>query len=204
MINEVRNRKYKKVIQTISYMPHFISLVVVCGMLVDFSRTDGVFNSFLGLFGIPATNLLSQANLFQGIYVGSSIWQTMGWSSIIYIATLSTVDPNLYDAAKIDGAGRIGQIMHISIPALIPIITVQFIMRIGNILSVGFEKIILLYNPLTYEKADVISTYIYRYGLQQANYSFGTAVGIFNSIVNIAVLVTVNALFRRFSDESLW
>jgi putative aldouronate transport system permease protein len=136
--------------------------------------------------------------------VGSSIWQTIGWSSIIYIATLSTVDPNLYDAAAIDGAGRIGRIIHISLPALVPVITVQFIMRIGNILSVGFEKVILLYNSLTYETADVISSYVYRFGLEEANYSFGTAVGIFNSMVNITVLVTVNWLFRRFSEESLW
>jgi putative aldouronate transport system permease protein len=204
MLNEVKTGSLKKTIQTISYMPHFISLVVVCGLINDFSRIDGVFNAFLSNFGLKPVNLLSEAGLFRIIFVGSSIWQTIGWSSIIYIATLSTVDPNLYDAAKIDGAGRLGRIIHISLPSLIPIITVQFIMRIGNILSVGFEKIILLYNPLTYSTADVISTYIYRFGLEQANYSFGTAVGIFNSIVNIAVLIGVNSLFRRFSEESLW
>jgi putative aldouronate transport system permease protein len=178
--------------------------VVVCGLINDFSRIDGVFNAFLSNFGLKPVNLLAEAGLFRIIFVGSSIWQTIGWSSIIYIATLSTVDPNLYDAAKIDGAGRLGRIIHISLPSLIPIVTVQFIMRIGNILSVGFEKIILLYNPLTYSTADVISTYIYRFGLEQANYSFGTAVGIFNSIVNIGVLIGVNSLFRRFSEESLW
>jgi putative aldouronate transport system permease protein len=204
MLNEVKPGLLKKTIQTISYMPHFISLVVVCGLITDFSRIDGVFNAFLSNFGLKPVNLLSEAGLFRIIFVGSFIWQTIGWSSIIYIATLSTVDPNLYDAAKIDGAGRLSCIIHISLPSLVPIITVQFIMRIGNILSVGFEKIILLYNPLTYSTADVISTYIYRFGLEQANYSFGTAVGLFNSIVNIAVLIGVNSLFRRFSEESLW
>jgi putative aldouronate transport system permease protein len=204
MINELKLGWFKKTIQTISYMPHFISLVVVCGMITEFSKVNGVFNSFLLVFSFPPENLLTQANLFRTIYVSSTIWQQVGWNSIIYIASLSTVDPNLYDAAAIDGAGRMGRIIHISLPSLIPIITVQFIMRIGNILSVGFEKIILLYNPLTYETADVISTYIYRFGLEQANYSFGTAVGIFNSMVNIAVLVIVNWLFRKFSEESLW
>jgi putative aldouronate transport system permease protein len=194
----------KKTIQTISYMPHFISLVVICGIISDFSRVEGVFNVVLSVFGFAPRNLLSEAGLFRTIFVSSSIWQTIGWNSIIYIATLSTVDPNLYDAAEIDGAGRLSRIIHISLPSLIPIITVQFIMRIGNILSVGFEKVILLYNPLTYSTGDVISTYIYRFGLEQANYSFGTAVGIFNSIINIAVLVSVNSLFRRFSEESLW
>jgi putative aldouronate transport system permease protein len=204
MINELKFGWFKKTIQTISYMPHFISLVVICGMITEFSKTNGVFNSFLSVFGFPPENLLTQAGLFRTIYVSSTIWQQVGWNSIIYIASLSTVDPNLYDAAAIDGAGRMGRIIYISLPSLIPIITVQFIMRVGNILSVGFEKIILLYNPLTYETADVISTYIYRFGLEQANYSFGTAVGIFNSMVNIAVLVIVNWLFRKFSEESLW
>jgi putative aldouronate transport system permease protein len=204
MLNEVRTGFSKKVVQTISYMPHFISLVVICGMINDFSREKGLFNGIIGALGFETQNLLSNANLFRVIYVSSDIWQGVGWGSIIYLASLSTIDPNLYDAAKIDGAGRVRCILHISLPALVPIITVQFIMRIGNILSVGFEKIMLLYNPLTYETADVISTYLYRYGLQQANYSFGTAAGFFNSTVNIIVLVTVNWLFKRFTEESLW
>lgn len=204
MINELKTGKFKKTVQTISYMPHFISLVVMCGMINDFCRTKGVFNSLLSFFGIGPSNLLGQPELFRLIYVSTSIWQSVGWSSIIYIATLSTVDPNLYDAAEIDGAGRTRKILHISLPALMPVITVQFIMRIGHILSVGFEKIILLYNPLTYETADVISTYVYRAGLLNSNYSFGTAVGIFNSVVNIGILVLVNGLFKRFGEDSLW
>jgi putative aldouronate transport system permease protein len=204
MINEFQLRKIKKVVQTISYMPHFISLVVICGMINDFSRVKGLFNGLRSIFGLPAVNLLSDPALFRPIFVSSSIWQGVGWGSIIYLATLSTVDPNLYEAAEIDGAGRFRRILHISLPVLVPIITVQFIMRLGHILSLGFEKVMLLYNPLTYETADVISTYLYRYGLQQANYSFGTAAGLINSLIQIMVLVTVNGLFRHFTDESLW
>ena len=204
MLNELRPGNVKKVVQTISYMPHFISLVVVCGMISDFSRERGLFNSILGALGLPAANLLSVPGLFRPIFIASGIWQGLGWGSIIYLATLSSVDPNLYDAAEIDGAGRFRRILHVSLPALMPVITVQFIMRVGQILSVGFEKVILLYNPMTYETADVISSYLYRYGLLQANYSLGTAAGLFNSAINIAVLVTVNWLFKRFSRESLW
>jgi putative aldouronate transport system permease protein len=204
MINECQLGKVKKAVQTISYMPHFISLVVICGMINDFSRVKGLFNGLRTLFGMPALNLLSQPEFFRPIFVSSSIWQGMGWGSIIYLATLSTVDPNLYEAAEIDGAGRFRRILHISLPALAPVITIQFIMRLGYILSVGFEKVMLLYNPLTYETADVISTYLYRYGLQQANYSFGTAAGLVNSLIQILVLVTVNGLFKRFGNESLW
>jgi putative aldouronate transport system permease protein len=204
MINEIKNGSVKKVVQTISYMPQFISLVVICGMINDFCRSRGVFNSIAALFGIERTNLLGRLELFRFIYVSTSIWQTIGWGSIIYIATLSTVSPDMYDAAELDGAGRIRRIIHVSLPALFPVIVVQLIMRIGNIMSLGFEKIILLYNPLTYETADVISTYVYRAGLLNSNYSFGTAVGVFNSAVNIAVLVSVNAVFRRFTGESLW
>jgi len=204
MLNELRAGRVKKAVQTISYMPHFISLVVVCGMISDFSRERGLFNSIIGAFGLPTVNLLSVPGLFRPIFVTTGIWQGLGWGSIIYLATLSGVDPSLYDAAEIDGAGRFRRILHISLPSLMPVVTVQFIMRVGQILSVGFEKVILLYNPMTYETADVFSSYLYRLGLLQANYSLGTAAGLFNSMVNILVLVTVNWLFKRFSKESLW
>jgi putative aldouronate transport system permease protein len=204
MINEFRLKKVKNVIQTVSYMPHFISLVVICGMITDFSRVKGLFNGIRALMGMAEINMLSQPEFFRPIFVGSSIWQNAGWGSIIYLATLSTVDPNLYEAAEIDGAGRFRRIVHITLPALTPVITIQLIMRLGHILSLGFEKVMLLYNPLTYETADVISTYLYRYGLQQANYSFGTAAGLVNSLIQILVLVTVNSIFRHFAEESLW
>ena len=204
LINEINYKGYKKAVQTISYMPHFISLVVMCGLLVNFCRSDGIFNDFLSLFGFERRNLLAEANLFRPIYVLSGIWQEAGWGSIIYLATLSTVDVGLYEAATIDGANRFQRMLHVSFPGLLPIIIVQLIMRVGNILTTGFEKVFLLYSPLTYDTADIISTYIYRQGLELSNYSYGTAVGLFNSVVNLIILVMANYISRRVTEESLW
>lgn len=204
LINEINCKGYKKTVQTISYMPHFISLVVMCGLLVNFCRSDGIFNDFLSLFGFERRNLLAEANLFRPIYVLSGIWQEAGWGSIIYLATLSTVDVGLYEAATIDGANRFQRMLHVSFPGLLPIIIVQLIMRVGNILTTGFEKVFLLYSPLTYDTADIISTYIYRQGLELSNYSYGTAVGLFNSVVNLIILVMANYISRRVTEESLW
>jgi putative aldouronate transport system permease protein len=185
-------------------MPHFISLVVICGLLQTFCRTDGLFNDFLVLFGAQRTNLLARAELFRMLFTASGIWQQIGWGSIIYLATLSGVDLNLYEAAAIDGAGRIRRMIYISFPSLVPIITVQLVMRLGNILTQGFEKIILLYSPLIYDTSDVISSYVYRRGLIQMDYSFGSAVGIFNSMVNLTILVLANQIARKTIKESLW
>lgn len=204
LINEINCKGYKKAVQTISYMPHFISLVVMCGLLVNFCRSDGIFNDFLSLFGFERRNLLAEANLFRPIYVLSGIWQEAGWGSIIYLATLSTVDVGLYEAATIDGANRFQRMLHVSLPGLLPIIIVQLIMRVGNILTTGFEKVFLLYSPLTYDTADIISTYIYRQGLELSNYSYGTAVGLFNSVVNLIILVMANYISRMVTEESLW
>ena len=204
LINEINCKGYKKAVQTISYMPHFISLVVMCGLLVNFCRSDGIFNDFLSLFGFERRNLLAEANLFRPIYVLSGIWQEAGWGSIIYLATLSTVDVGLYEAATIDGANRFQRMLHVSFPGLLPIIIVQLIMRVGNILTTGFEKVFMLYSPLTYDTADIISTYIYRQGLELSNYSYGTAVGLFNSVVNLIILVMANYISRMVTEESLW
>lgn len=204
LINEIKCKKYKKVVQTISYMPHFISLVVMCGLLITFCRSDGIFNDFLSMFGMERANLLANASLFKPIYVLSGIWQEAGWGSIIYLATLSTIDPGLYEAATIDGASRFQRMIYVSFPGLVPIIIVQLIMRIGNIMTTGFEKVFLLYSPLTYETADIISTYIYRQGLELSNYSYGTAVGLFNSAVNLIILVAANYISKRVTQESLW
>lgn len=204
LINEIQCRPYKKLVQTISYMPHFISLVVMCSLLLTFSRSDGIFNDFLALFGVERSNLMANAKLFRPMYVLSGIWQEAGWGSIIYLATLSTIDPGLYEAATIDGASRFQRMLYVSFPGLVPIIIVQLIMRVGNILTMGFEKVFLLYNPLTYETADIISTYIYRQGLELTNYSYGTAVGLFNSAVNLLILVLANRLSRKATGESLW
>lgn len=203
LINEVGNRGYKRVVQTLSYIPHFISLVVVCGLIATFSRTDGLFNALLRA-GKEPVNYLSDPKYFRFIYVASDIWQNVGWGSIIYLASLSAVDPSLYEAAELDGCGRFGKMLHVTLPSLMPVIITLFIMRIGHLLTQGFEKIILLYNPLTYETADVLSTYVYRRGLVQMDFSFGAAVDIFNSVVNVLVLVAVNRLFRKKTEQSLW
>ncbi|MBD2869010.1 ABC transporter permease [Paenibacillus arenilitoris] len=204
LLNEIRVQLFKRAIQTISYMPHFISLVVICGMLVDFTQSEGVINDIIVFFGGERANLLMDTDLFRTIFVSSGIWQEVGWGSIIYLAALSTLDPHLYEASSIDGAGRFRQLVHITFPALVPTILILLIMRMGHIMSEGFEKIILLYNPLTYETADVISSYVYRRGIQEANYSFGAAVGLFNSSINFIILLAVNYLSRKYAKESLW
>jgi len=204
LLNEIRAVRYKKVVQTITYMPHFISLVVICGMITDFSTQDGLFNQIIVMFGGKASSLLTRSELFRPIFVASDIWQEVGWGSIIYLATLSGVDTSLYEAAVIDGAGRLKQAVHITLPALIPTITTLLIMRMGRIMSLGFGKVILLYNPLTYETADVVSSFVYRRGLVEQNYGLGAAVGLFNSIINIATLVIANKLSKKITDESLW
>ena len=154
--------------------------MVVCGMLRDFCSTNGMFNLIRGLFGLESYNLLSNPGLYRTIHIGSGVWQTVGWNSIIYLATISTIDPQQYEAAYLDGANVLQRILHITLPALLPIISVQFIMRIGNIMSVGYEKVILLSNSLTLETADVISSYLYRTGILKGKYSMATAVGLFN------------------------
>lgn len=204
LLNEVRAARFKKTVQTISYMPHFISMVVICGLLVDFCSSRGVITSIAVMFGANRDNLLNHPELFRAIYVGSDIWQQIGWGSIIYLATLSGTDPNLYEAAAIDGANRFQQVIHVTIPTLIPLIMLQLIMRMGQMMSLGYEKIILLYNGLTYETADVISAYVYRKGLQTGDFSFGTAVGLFNSLCNIILLVLANSISGKLTKESMW
>ena len=185
-------------------MPHFIAMVVLCGMLRQFSMTRGLFNDIAVFFGAERVNYLSDPKYYRTIYVASGIWQNCGWGSIIYLAALSGVDHSLHEAAAIDGAGRLRRIIHVNLPAIIPIIVVQLIMRVGNIMSQGYEKTILLYSSATYEVADIISSYVYRRGLEQQEYSFGAAVGIFNSIVNLVVLTIANYISRRVSENSLW
>lgn len=206
MLNEVQHRRVKSVMQTISYMPHFISMVVVCGMIRSFCSSSGIFNTVIAALNPSWTspNLLGVPDYYRTIHIASSAWQDVGWDSIIYLATLSGIDPQLYEAAYIDGASKLRRIWHITLPSMVPIIIVKFIMRLGNIMSVSSEKILLLYNPLTYEKADTIATFMYRYGLLESNYSMGAAVGVFNSLVSIVILVSVNTFFRRFTEESLW
>lgn len=204
LLNELKNKYYARVVQTIVYLPHFISLVVLCGMIVQFVRDNGVITQALGIFGFPKQNMLQNPSLFVPIYVISNIWQGVGWGSIIYLAALTGVDQQLYEAAEIDGAGKWQQTLNITIPCIIPTIIIQFIMRTGQILSVGQEKIILLYNETIYETADVISSFVYRKGLLENDWSYSTAVGLFNSVINFAMVAIVNKISASLSETSLW
>ena len=204
MLNEVRSTAFRKVVQTVTYMPHFVSAVVVCGLMVIFCRSDGLLTQVLSVFGLPETNLLTIDTYFQPLYIGMNIWQELGWDSIIYFAALTSVDAALYEAARVDGAGRWRQMWHITLPGISSTIVILLILRIGNLMSLGWDRIILLYNDMIYETSDVISTYVYRTGLVQVQYSYAAAVGLLNSVVNIVLLVGANAISRKISDNSLW
>lgn len=204
LLNELRHERFKKTVQTVSYLPHFISLVVICGMIHDFTARDGIINDIVEWFGGERKTMLLEPGLFRPIYIISGIWQNVGWDSIIYLAALSGIDQELYEAAVIDGANRWKQTLHITLPGILPTIVILLIMRIGAMMNVGHEKIILLYNSNIYETADVISTFVYRKGLSQANYSYSAAVGLFNSIVNFVLIILANWFSRKATEISLW
>ncbi|MFU0799299.1 MAG: ABC transporter permease subunit [Xylanivirga thermophila] len=204
LLNELRNQKFKRCVQTVTYLPHFVSMVVICGIIIEFVSTDGLINVLLSYLGIEPSNMLTRPELFRTIYISSGIWQGIGWGSIIYLASLTGIDPALYEAATIDGAGRWKQTLHVTLPGIAPTIIILLILRLGSMMSVGFEKILLLYNPMTYETADVISTYVYRKGLLDFDYSYSAAVGLFNSIINFLLLIIANTLSRKLTEESLW
>ncbi|TMV45846.1 sugar ABC transporter permease [Paenibacillus mesophilus] len=205
LLNEVRHKLYKRLVQTVSYLPHFISIVVIAGMVVSFTGLrEGIVNQALVLLGMEPINFMAEPGWFRTIFVGSGIWQGFGWGSIIYLAAIAGIDPQLYEAAEMDGAGRWTRMWHITIPSLIPTIVIMFIMQMGHLMDVGVEKVLLLSNPLTYETADVISTFVYRRGVLNQDYSFATAVGLFNNVINLVLLIGVNALSRRLSQSSLW
>lgn len=206
LLNEVRCRKYKGLLQTLTYLPHFISMVVICSMVRMFVDHNGFITQILASMGLIDGNLsmLSNKNYFVSIYVVSGLWQTIGWSAIIYISALAGVDQELYEAARIDGANRWKQTIHVTLPAIMMTIIMMFIMRVGTVMSVGYEKIILLYNPGIYETADVISSYVYRKGLQEADWSYAAAVGFFNSVINLFLVVTANKITKKVTDMGLW
>ncbi len=205
VVNEIRIRKFKKVVQTISYMPYFISTVIVVGILHNFfGYSHGIVNNIIENMGYERIRFFMESQYFRPLYIGSGIWQSFGYSSIIYIAAMSGVNVELYEAAVIDGANRLQQIWHITLPAIRPTIVILLILNVGRLMSEGFEKIILMYNPATYEVADVISTYVYRRGLIDMEYSFSTAIGLYNSAINFLLLVVANATSRRISGVSLW
>lgn len=204
LLNEMRCNALKKGVQVITYIPHFISTVVVCGLIQQFCASDGLINNIVELFGGARSALLARQELFVPIYVISGIWKQIGWNSIIYIAAISGIDPQLYEAATIDGAGKLRQAWHITLTGILPTITVLFILRMGSIMNIGHEKILLLQNSLNMQTSDVISTYVYRRGLEEGSFSFSTAVGLFNSVINTALVVFTNAVSKRLSETSLW
>ncbi len=204
LINELRNARFARIVQTCTYLPHFISLMVVCGLVKDFTRDVGVITYLLSLFGMEKVSLLNYPQYFVPIYVLSEIWKEVGWGTIIYLAALTGVDQQLYEAAKIDGANKWQQTIHVTLVGILPTIITMLIMRMGSILSVGYEKIILLYNDATLDVADVISTYVYRKGILEQSWSFSTAVSLFNSIVNLIFLMSANKISAKLTDTSLW
>lgn len=205
MINEVGNKYLKKAVQTIVYIPHFISTVVIAGMIVSFlSPSSGIINGLIKFLGFKPIHFLAEPSWFKSIYVWSGVWQGAGWGSIIYLAALLGIDPELYEASTVDGASSWQKLRYITIPGIIPTIIIMLILRVGSLFNVGFEKIMLLYNPVTYISADVISTYVYRRGILDADFSYTTAIGLFNSIINFTMLVTFNKFSKKISEISLW
>jgi len=205
MINEVKSKRFKKIVQTVTYAPHFLSTVVVVSMLISFlSPRNGVLNKLLELFGQEPIYFMAEANWFKTLYVFSGIWQNTGWGSIIYVAALSGIKIELYEAAMVDGASKFKRLIHITLPFLIPTAVTLLILNVGSIMNVGFEKVFLMQNDRNMMASDVISTYVYRSGLLGAEFSFSAAVGLFNSIINFILLITVNRISRKLTETSLW
>ncbi|GAV15097.1 polysaccharide ABC transporter permease [Paenibacillus sp. NAIST15-1] len=204
-LNEVRIKWFKKSIQTFSYLPSFLSVVIICSMIIDFlSPTNGIVNQVLSYFGFEKKHFLIDAAWFRPIYVISDIWATMGYQAIIYLAAVAGINPSLYEAAKVDGAKRLQMMRHITIPGIMPTIVVMFILNMGNMFRIGYEKVLLLYNPMTYSVADVFSTYVYRKGFLESSYSYAAAVGMFESAVALVMLLGANYVSKRFGGNSLW
>ncbi|MGI5898981.1 MAG: ABC transporter permease [Christensenellales bacterium] len=207
LLNEIHVSWFKRTVQTITYMPHFISMVVICGMIRMFTTTDGILSDMMKLIlgdRLSSTNLLIVPRYFRTIYVISGVWQGIGWGSIIYLSAISSIDQAQYESAIIDGAGRFAQAIYITIPGIAPTIIIRMILRVGDLMTVGFEKVLLLYNEATWVVSDVISTYVYREGLLNFNYSFSTAVNLFNTVINLIFLLSANWISARYSETSLF
>lgn len=205
LLNEVKNRRFRNTIQTVSYFPHFVSIVIVVGIMHTLlSPETGIINSFIGRLGFEKIPFMQSKRWFRPLYVSSGIWQSFGWNSIVYLAALTAVSPELYEAAEIDGAGRFQLVWYISLPSILPTIVILFILAVGGIMNVGYEKVMLMYNPGIYEVADVISTYVYRKSIEGGEFSFGTAIGLFNNIINFFLIIMANKISKSVSDISLW
>ncbi len=204
LLNEVQHAKFKKFVQTASYLPHFFSMVIVAGMVLQLTSTTGVINQIVKFFTGATIDFMQNPKWFRPIYIISGIWQGTGWGAILYLAALTNIDDTLYEAARIDGANRWKQTLYVTIPGILPTIVTMFILNIGSFLNVGFEKVLLLYNPLTYSTGDVISTYLYRIGLESSNFSYATAIGLFESIIGLVLIFSANTISRKIVNTSLW
>ena len=205
ILNEIRSTRFKKIVQTVTYAPYFISTVVLVGMLLQFTdMQNGILNRLIGIFGGTSVSFMSEPSLFVPIYVLSGLWQKTGYNAIVYLAALSGVDPQLYDAVRIDGANKVQKIIYVDIPAILPTIVIMLILSVGSVMNIGFEKIYLMQNPLNLEASQVISTYVYELGLTKAKYSAASAISFFNSGINCILLVIVNRIARKLNETSLW
>ncbi len=205
IVNELKGKKFRRAVQTISYAPHFISTVVLVSMLTAFlDPSTGIINKLLGTIGVGPFQFMSRSDWFAGVYVLSDIWQHMGWNAVIYLAALAGIDYELHEAAMMDGASRLRRIWHINLPGILPTIAILLILQTGNLMTVGFEKVFLLQNPLNLETSEIISTFVYKMGLQYRQYSYSTAIGLFNSAVNLILLVSVNFCAKKVSGHGLW
>lgn len=205
VLNQLKHARYRSTVQTVIYMPHFISLVVMVGMIsLFFSPNTGIYGSVMRLLGEDPKNLLGSASAFRHMYVWSDIWQHAGWDSIIYIAAISAVDPSLYEAATIDGAGKFQKMRHIDLPTILPTIVTLLILRIGNVMTIGFEKVLLFQNAQNSMTSEIISTYVYKVGIQNLQYGYSAAVSLFNNLINFVLLIFVNQLSKKVTETSLW
>lgn len=205
LFHEIRSRTFKRFVQSVSYMPHFLSTVVIAGIMVTFlSQQTGIVNHMIRWLGFEPILFLGLPEWFRTIYISSEIWQTVGWGTILYLAAIAGVDPTLYEAAKIDGANRFQQMRHVTLVGMFPVMIVLFVLTLGHFMETGFQKIILLYNPMTYETADVLNTFVYRRGILSADFSFATAVGLFQAAIGFILVVAANRVVKKFSDTSLW
>lgn len=204
MLNELRSRKGKRLVQTLTYLPHFLSIVIVAGIVLQLTSIDGTVNQILGWFGVEPIAIMQSPEYFRAVYIISEAWQTVGWGTILYLAALTTIDDGLYEAARIDGAGRWRQTWHITLPGIRPTIVVLLTLNAGSFMAVGFEKVLLLQNPLTYSTADVINTYLYRVGVTTGQFSYATAIGLFESIIGLVMVLSANFVSRRLVGTSLW
>ncbi len=206
LLNEIRNLHWKKFVQTVSYLPHFISMVIVCGMIKELLSTSGPVNDIIQQFGGEKINFIALAEWFRTIFVASGVWQSLGWGTILYLAAMSGINPSLYEAATVDGANHFQQVMHVTIPCILPTIATLLILDIGGLVGSGgaFEKVYLLYSPLTYETSDIVSTYVFRMGIESGSINFATAVGLFEGLINLVLLTCANFVSRKVANTSLW